>query len=617
MVLNNISIKNYRCFENLEKVPIHKLTVFIGENDAGKTCILDALEILLTSTNPTQKDFFKKENEEVSEEIVIEGNFLLESHDSLSEDFCSIDNKSFIIRKTFSVENNSFKVFGRGYSEPRWNNFSRLSAQDQKELLHSVKIVPEGNSDKRIEQFSLAVAEGLLQKESMWLDVRLADINDFLPRFEKVSSIEYLNPDSMVQRTLQSVVDSFIRPENPETGERELRKDLQNVKFEIEQALNAKTEQMVETLQHVNPRLVSIEVSPTIDFSKSVTTQNLLIDQGNGHQFISSYGEGTKKKLWMGLLDWQKATQSEYEDISVIRVYDEPDVNLDYAAERKLFSNIFDSTRNEKSRTQAIICTHAVTLVDRAPGDSINLISVSADGKRQIEYLDTHEKSDSDVEEFLSTIGRSVGLSNSSLFYERAFLVVEGESEENALPILYKNLYGRSFIEDGIVLIPLFTCGAWKSILSVLHNHRETMTVLLLDNDCLSPESCAKISMDSLEEIGFSKEYFDKNGFFIGNKEFEDAFSTNDIVSVLNRDWPKEDGSNWLPNDVDEFRKPSYKFSSDLLLHVTKTCIKPKRNHVRKPEFALALAKFCKDEYQVPSVIKDVFIKLRETSEAT
>lgn len=609
MLLKNITIRNFRCFENIVDVPIHRLTVFIGENDAGKTCILDALEVLLTPKIPTIGDFLKRANGDVEQTIFIEGQFQLEDYDSLPEDYRTIEGNTFILRKSFSSGGAKCEINARGYHDSRWNNFPRQTAQIQKELLQSVNVEPGGNGEQRIEQFNRAVSDGKLLKEPMTLEIKFSDISDYLPRFEKISSTDYHHPDTMVQRTFQAVVDSFIRPENPQTGERELRQDLQGLKNQIKEALDNKTTQMLETLRHGNPRLISVEVSPNIDFSRSVTATNLTLNVGQGHQLVSAYGEGTKKKLWMGLLEWEKQTQNELRDISVIRVYDEPDVNLDYSAERKLFTNIIESTRSPHSRTQAIICTHAVTFVDRAPGQSINLISVCEDGNRQITFFNSN--SDKELEDFLSTIGRSVGLTNSSLFFERAFLIVEGESEENALPILYRNLYGRSLIEDGIVLIPLFSCGAWKAILNLLNKNKAHMTVLLLDEDCRYPESCARITPDSLKEIGYTPEFLSNNCFYIGTKEYEDAFATDDIGTLLNNHWPKEDGEPWIAEDIDQFRDLNYKFSEDLLKLVRRTCIKKQRNRTQKPDFALAVAAHCKEESQIPEVIRSIFCKLR------
>jgi hypothetical protein len=322
---------------------------------------------------------------------------------------------------------------------------------------------------------------------------------------------------------------------------------------------------------------------------------------------LASFGEGTKKKLWMGLLDWERGASVP---TSVLRAYDEPDVNLDYGAERKLFMGIVDSTRDPNARTQAIVCTHAITLVDRAPGSAIRLITVGDDGKRQIAHLE--EDTDAEVERFLGTVGRTVGLSNSALFYERAFLIVEGESEENALPELYRHLFGRSLAEDGIVLINLHSAGAWKAILKVLQRHKADVTVLLLDEDCRKPESSARITADTLADIGYEASFIDTSCFYIGNKEFEDAFRDEDIVAVLNGYWPRADKTPWTHDHVVEIRQKGDKFSDQLMDCVRTTCAKERRQSARKPDFATRLGEHCSAPASIPAAIQSTFRAVRK-----
>lgn len=89
MLLKRVQIKNYRCFQNVE-VELDRVTVLIGENNAGKTSFLDAIRLCLsrnlarrgarlddydyhlaaTSTQPSQAqplevtlDFVAEENE--------------------------------------------------------------------------------------------------------------------------------------------------------------------------------------------------------------------------------------------------------------------------------------------------------------------------------------------------------------------------------------------------------------------------------------------------------------------------------------------------------------------------------------------------------------------------
>lgn len=615
MILKSLTITNFRCFADSLPIPMHRLTVFIGENDSGKTAILDALEILLTNRRPSTSepsDFRMSSDGEVADTIVIRGTLDLDDHDTIPEDYRTTDGHEFVLTKTFTASSTSCEVLGRSFADPRWNDFERQSAAVQRELLQALGIAPGRNSTERCAQFDEGVSTGALTKVPATVEIRFADIADRLPRFERIASTEYRHPDTMVQRTLQAVVDSFLRPENQETGERELLPELQGIKSRVKDALDAKIEQMLDTLKTTNPRLISAQVSPDIDFSRSVTAANLMLDTGQGPRLVDSFGEGTKKKLWMALWDWEQQTQRELQDIPTIRAYDEPDVNLDYAAERKLFAGIIDATRSPERRTQAVVCTHTLTLIDRAPAKSMNLIKVDEGGVRSIEYVS--DDADEEVERFLSTIGRSVGLTNSALFYERAYLVIEGESEENALPVLYRNLYGRSIIEDGVVLIPLLSCSAWKAVLKVLLRYKIDRTVMLLDQDCTTPGSGVCVTPEALAELGYPAQFLTTSCFFIGDREFEDAFRTADIVAVLNSVWPKEDSTTWTEAEIDQFRDPTCKFSDDLLHCVRRTCVKCQRSLARKPEFAEKLACHCSAGAQIPQTIRLVFEELRVRS---
>lgn len=614
MLLKQITIKNFCCYEDLSNIPLHRLTVFIGENDAGKSALLNALAILLTNKSPLSQHYRNLPNGKTAKQILLSGVFSLDDYDTLPEEFRTPDKKELILTKIFTSDCDQVTVTirGLGFADSRWSSFQKLSAEVQKELLQSLAIQPSSNKDSRKEQFDDACNKGLIEKKACDVEIKFADISLHLPRFEAVASTDYKNPDAMVQRTLQAVVDGCLRPENAVTGQRELIPELKEVDNKIRAALNEKAHQIHITLMKINPRLVSVDVSPVIDFSKSVTATNLMLNSGDGSRLINSFGEGTKKKLWMGLLEWERQTQQELENIPVIRVYDEPDVNLDYAAERKLFRNILESTNSPNSRTQAIVCTHAVTLVDRAPGRSINLIMVDENGTRSVQFLDTDD--DKEVEDFLSIVGRSVGFTNSALFYERAFIVVEGESEEAALPILYHNIYGHSLIEDGIVIINLHTCSAWKAILNVLLRHKAELTVLLLDEDTKFDCSTVRVTPEELQEVGYPADFIDSNCVFIGKKEFEDSFATEDIVACLNLHWPKEDGSLWTNIDIDNLRDPNCKFSEELMRQLLRRSDKSRRKTARKPEFAEKIARYCRTESQIPQPIRHVFQVLRDIS---
>lgn len=609
MLLKSLFVKNFRCYSDVSNIPLHRLTVFIGENDAGKTVLLAALELLLTNKRPSSSDYIRISDDEQADTIVISGVFSLEPHDTIPRDFCSMDDMEFTLTKTFTLGSNKFTVKGKGFDDTRWNTFDKESADVQKELLKGISIPPGSNKSKRIEQFEEAVESGILLKQASLLEVSWTQIEEHLPLFHYTSSVDYKKPDSMIQRTMHMSLDTCLRPINPDTNEQDLLPELKEVERRIREELNSEIAEVKKFLHRANPKIIDIQVNPTIDFTRSVSTTNLMLDLGNGLQFVDAFGEGTKKKLWLGLLDWERDVQSEFSGRSVIRAYDEPDVNLDYEAKHKLFTNILADTEKINSLVQSIICTHEVTMIDQAPASSINLIKVADDNSRTVDHL--HNSDDESVRDFLAMLSRTVGISNSAIFYEKAFIIVEGQSEETALPILYRNLYGHSYVQDRIKLIDLRTCGAWKSVLHILLDNRADISIMLLDQDCTDPNSSGYVTDTVLAEIGYPSGWKDNNCFYIGTKEFEDAFQFEDIVIVLNNHWPKENQDVWTVAEIERFNVPGGKFSSDLLAHVRRTCSPSLRSSARKPDFAEKLAQHCQISEQIPQKIQDVFAKAR------
>ena len=609
MLLKKLTVHNFRCHESITDLPIQKLTVFIGENDSGKTALLDVLSILLTSKAPVLSDYRQLDLDKKADEIIISGRFEIEEYDSVPLDLCSPDGTEFILTKSFQEKTSSCDIECFGYEDERFNSFETQKADVQKELLKGLDIASAKNAIERVLQFNKAAESNLIARAECRKPINFSQISGYLPRFEYISSSEYKQPDSLIQRTLQGVTDSFMRPIDPETQKSELLPALVDLKNCLQSALNEKINEITEILKRFYPNLQSVQVNSNIDFLKSFTAASLMLDFGDGPQLLNTFGEGTKKKVWMCLLDWEKQVQQE-ENSSVFRVYDEPDVNLNYSAERKLFLGIIESINKVGSRIQSIVSTHSVTLIDRAPIEAIRLIKVKDENAREVEFFDSIMGND--VIPFMFNIGYSVGISNSLVLYEKAFLVVEGESEENALPILYKHLFGRTFLEDGIVLINLFGYSSWKTTLKFLGRHRSQMTLILLDEDCRTTNPTSRVTPEALEALEYPNDFINSNCFYIGSKEFEDAFSSDDLVATLNKFYPKHDSTVWQNSDVDTFRISGCKFGGELVRHVQKTCQKHLRSSMNKPDFSANLASLCSNHHQVPQVIHDVFQLLRE-----
>ena len=149
-------------------------------------------------------------------------------------------------------------------------------------------------------------------------------------------------------------------------------------------------------------------------------------------------------------------------------------------------------------------------------------------------------------------------------------------------------------------------------MLEFFRSFRADVTVLLLDSDSNEPVSGAKVTRERLLSIGYPPNFLDANCLFIGAKEFEDAFATDQIVSVLNMSWPKANGTAWVCDDVNGFRAADKKFSRDLLAQVRGQCVLDRRAYARKPNIGEMLAVECGNSGQVPSKIVEAFQLVRQ-----
>jgi len=590
------------------------LTILIGENDVGKTVILDAIELLLGPGNCKETDFREISDKENAKEIVIEGLFQVDAKDSVPHEFTSENGNVFKLVKRFGARGTTFEFDGFGYDDKRFDDFESLRALQQKDLLQNYGVRPGSNTRARVEQLEELVQNGRLRRIPKPITVAYSSIQSFLPRVERVSSSSFTDPSNLIRSTLRTVAQSVLKPIDNSTGQSIEDKRLRAVRHDIEKALNSEIEKAKESLQRIHPALKSISIDPAIDFSNVVSSVNLRLDLGTGERYLSLFGEGTRRRMWLGLLDWQREVERSSHSGHVIRLYDEPDINLHYGAQRRLFEHIASRSLDKGARTQSVICTHSIHLIDRAPAQTIRHIYINNDGSRAVKKIEGSQETE--IQTFLKDIGLALGLSNTALLYEKGFLLVEGEAEHEAVPIIYRTLFGRSMAEDGLLIVNLFTCSAWKSALQVLFGNRIDFLHLLLDNDCQAESSSAKITPSRLKEAGCPPEFMTRQITFIGEKEFEDAFSDELIARALNAHFPREDDNAWIPEQVAKLRDCP-KFSEALQKLVHQNCQPQLRNNAKKIEISVAIAQEITTAADVPSSLIDALDALRKRAGIT
>lgn len=612
MYLTRLSLRNFRCFEQIQFDAFDRLAVLVGENDAGKTVVLEAIAILVGAAG-CGDDHFRRDPAGVkADELEVAGTFQLEAHDTVPEEFRVGDaTRELRLRRRWTSGVAEVYAWTIGFDDPDYDDFN--GADRQKELLKRLDVAPASREADRRAQLAQLIEDGALRRTTA-REVKLASfavLMPCMPRIERIASNEYRSPDAMIQRTLQAAAASVMTPVDQATGQPKERRALAAMRGAIIKRLNEEIAQAKDVLHRVHSQLRDLRVEPNIDFTRAVTTTTLTVNIGDGDRLLSSFGEGTKKRMWMGLMEWEQRVAKANVAGSVIRLYDEPDVNLHYNAQRQLFATVSGLACDVSLRTQCFVCTHSVTLIDRAPCESVNLIHVEADGQRRLQRIGAG--TDVGVMAFFNEVGRAVGLSNTVLLYERGFLLVEGDSEVVSLPILYRTLFGRLMAEDGVVLVNLHTCGAWQSVIEVMLRNRIPLTHLLLDADCREPGSSARITAEALEQLGCTAEFLTEQVSFVGEKEFEDAFADEIIAESLDDEFPRADGSPWIKRVVaiKTHARGGGKFSAELQQAIRRECVHDRRQEATKPNIALAIAHHCKSADAIPASLVEALTKIR------
>ena len=605
MRLKELIIKGLKCYNDSGKIPFHNLTVFIGENDAGKSTVFDALDFLLNNKMPRYSENEAESDFRIdTDSIELTAIFSVANINSDIENFV-VDNQ-FKLRKTFSKDNLSkVEIYTKVFEDDDLNTFESMSAPDLKALLTKHGIDEKPNQEARKNAVRIYIEENPgLPKSTMWKEIRINEISNFLPIFQRYSSSDYGNPETSIKKTLDIVYRTWFY-EKDEGGNENLKGDFTTLKTDILSDINEKLETKLLThIKRYKPEITNIGAICDIDFARGLSFSGLNIKETSGREkSLNQIGEGSKKKIFLSILEWDSEINLDSEsDRSIIRGYDEPDANLHYDAQRKMFYVINDLVQNEGSNIQAIICTHSLTMIDRAPAKCINHVIINESTEKSIvEYLENEE--DSGISDFLNQISEISGIKNSSIFYEKCFLIVEGESEQNALPTMYKKCTDRSLSEDGIILINLQTNGQWNNALKFLHANKENCTVLLLDADTQNRTSVNQVTKQKLEQIGFNATFLTSKCFFIGDKEFEDVISDEQYTRICNSKFPKDNGGLWRTTDFSEKRTDN-KFSESLKILLCREC----RKSIGKPEIASAAAEILnKEEIEEIEVIKNLF----------
>ena len=420
ILIKTVRISGFRGLKNIE-VELEETTVLTGMNNTGKTSFLKALQLVFSSYQSISKeDFFIQENA-VAEKIIVDI-LIVPTERNFSENWeilfttgrirgGGVDDIFVPIRTivTFDPIKNDYKI--QKFVLQSWPEFKN----EQRDWFNV------DNGKKSIFYFDEIPFFYMGAQRDILEDTKLR--NSYLGRM--LSKIEYSKEDiKSMEEQIESLNEKAVNSSDILSN---IKKNLE----ELDSALDRDSK--------------GIEITP---FTKKIRDLNkgLTIYYTDNLDSFSMEYHGMGTRSWSSLLTLKafihllsRNAEKEEAVFFPLLAIEEPEAHLHPNAQKKLYGQI-DAIPGQK-----IISTHSPYIATSA---KLKQIRSFYKGKTiicgQIK-IDNSEET--------RKINRQVVNTRGEIFFSRAIVLLEGESEEQALPLFYKKHFKKSPAEMGVNFI--------------------------------------------------------------------------------------------------------------------------------------------------------------------
>ncbi|KXX71375.1 ATP-dependent endonuclease [Flammeovirga sp. SJP92] len=487
--INRVKIQNFRSLKEAT-VTLENFTLLVGMNNVGKTSFLRALSFALGNDirQLTLDDFYINENSERASEIKIDIEIIpLNDNKERIEEFdgeiwasyfggeaidATEDNEKVIFRSTFSLTEKGVEINRK--------NLAGWEGVEGAAIKFSLKGLPFRFIDARRdieEDIKLKTSPlGKLIQQIKWDEDAKQEIEN---RLTELNNSATENSD-----VLTHISDNLL-------------------------SLN-------DTISNLNG---GVAVSP---FPKKIHDIHKGVKLHFDDFSFEYLGMGTRS--WASLLaskafvSWEKqVAEEEGEAYNHFLALEEPESHLHPNAQRHLYKQLSDVDG------QVIVSTHSPYI-----SALVQLSEVRFFVKNELGTIINDIQLVRSTPEDLRKIQREVLNTRGELYFSNAIILVEGESEEQALPILGKQFFGKELFELGINVISVDGGGKYFPFLNFCEGLKIPWFILSdYDNDNIRRNLSAALSNANISNL-------ENDGrVFCLNYDIEEYLIEDDFLDLL------------------------------------------------------------------------------------
>ncbi|MEB7657957.1 AAA family ATPase [Mammaliicoccus vitulinus] len=560
-----MKIRNFRGYKDLTEINFNDITAFIGKNDAGKSTILEALEIFFNnSVVVCEKEDLSidadSENIEIScifEDLPNQITLDSTSKTTLKREFLLNSYEELEIKKVFKATIGKPKpkvyIVCNYPSISPYNKLINMKRSELRKIAKNLEI-----SEQLYNANSNASIRSAIFRKAQNLDLKTQDIAVDYEDSKKVFEVleKYLPIFSLFQsdRSSRDNDKEVVDPMSLAIKEalKELESEIEKIKIAVKEKALETANRTLEKLQEMDSDL-STALTPEFKTDPKFDSQFKLTIQADDGISVNKRGSGVRRLI---LLNFFRAeVERKLMDVSsqnVIYAFEEPETSQHPKHQEMLIKSFLDLAHNTKS--QVILTTHTPSLAGLLPLDSLRFVT-KENNNRIVKSND---------EEVYEEIAETLGLLPEPFTYNaKAILLVEGKGDVIFINHLCKMLKEGGSIDytlqdKGFAILPTGGCTnlkAWRTLKLV--DQFQIPWCVLLDSDKQTQDEQRNLkTVDSLKKDGIKayltrrrepenylhKECFEQEfsfGEFDDAKKIINQFTGVSESKVLEKFWPK------------------------------------------------------------------------------
>lgn len=494
MKISRVLINNFKSFKS-ERIDFSNLMAFIGENNAGKSNVLKALDLFFKDTKKLDKEYFNNSDEK----IVIQVWFRDLNADAKEtfKKYLLDDNETVILRKEYSFEEEDMTFSGVILGE---NLVDAKDKKDAVEILDKEDIAPFTSADKFYYW---------KPKPFGWSAIATGYLPDFLyvPAVKDAKDETKVSDTSRFGKIINSMLGSVLQNVDLVQINEQFTKLLMgenaNQDGRIAQLKEFETALSEKLSSHMRGTTIKLDITPPSLKDVFQSGTKILVDDGISTA-IENKGHGLQRSvifvIFRAYAELLKKEQGEKAKALIFGI-EEPELYLHPQMQRSMFGILKEIAKTD----QVVFTTHSSFFVDMAHYQSIG-ISVKKDtatGTKVIQYQNDifHQEDEKKQFRMLTEFDPE----RSELFFGKKVVLVEGDTEKVVLPIIAAKINpSYVFYDHGITIVECSSKEMIPFFVKVLNAFRIPY-VAIYDSDTPNNAESAKIETEVAASGGIGR----------------------------------------------------------------------------------------------------------------